>query len=763
MYPIIDNEELFKEILQTGINLFTGSGFSVLPYNGHSLPTGKTLCKEVCSVFNIHDIYEDDLETISSLAPKQAYQKFLRDRFKVDGCNKLYFYINNIKLNSFITTNIDNIPYHIYSNSSSYFLKSSAYYGASKSSTSKIDFIPLHGDVTDINTPLYFGKFDLSLVDEVNKDLFDIMHAKLLESATLFWGYAFHDSGVLKSISRVLGKKSQDFWIQCRPEDKKMITLFKEKGCNIIISETDKLLQWIGNNISHVQKSTHAIHHDLKKYLIPSILAPSIEALPASEYYQKGSTHWYPILTKQAYETSMVNTVYNNALKGKNVIIVGCDFTGKSTLLMQIALKVNSENKLFIKDSISKEEATFILSKLNNSDAWIFCAKNSLYTESFLVLAKAKNIRLVSIFDEYSFETSKHLLSGVEYIKLEMGEIIRREAELIFEHIPSALRKKSFSYKEIDSEKYSMLELILKNVHGVLTRERIAKILLSIKNKDENAIKTIALASYLTQNNSALSTDIIFSFFKLKDYDEVKRIINSVNSVLNRYYVGICPDEADQDYYGLRSKFFAHYAVESFLQNIQLKQIYAEVIKEFIYNVSKVKIYNYQFFKRTAYDGNIFADLFDEEGMNIYNFLYDKYNNPYILQQMALFLGKLNKYEEAFSYINKARGELPNNFSVKNSEAILLFEANKRKKTDLALSKMDEAMSILEDCYTNDKRKVYHAQKYADFALILHKEFKVSKYIEKSISWIKEIMDKKDSLSRKTHTLMHDLSFIVRK
>lgn len=765
MSVLIDKEALFKERMRTGINLFTGSGFSILPFNGLSLPTGDDLCKEVCTKFGISKIYGNDLETISTLAPKESYQSYLRKKFTVDGCNSLYNCINSIKLKSFITTNIDNIAHHIVSNKNKYFLKSIAYYGASKSTNAKLDFIPLHGDVTDINSLLYFGKFDLAVVDDINSELFSEMHVKLLDSPTLFWGYGFHDSGVLKSISKVLRKKAQDFWVQCRPGNEKMIELFRNIGCNVIIADTENLLTWIQGNTPKDDEhhSGDVMARDLNVYSIPTISDPRVESLPASEYYVKGFTHWYPVLVKQAFESSMVNKAYDAALNHKNLIIVGGNFAGKSTLLMQLALKVDSNNKLFIRDAISKEEAAFIVSKINDATAWIFFEKATLDIESFRILSKATNIKVVSISDDYSFESSKHLLAGISYGRLEVGEIERREAELIFEHVPASLRRENFRFKDSENDKYSMLELISKNIYGVFTRERITQILLSIKKENKTAIETIALASYLASNNSALSTDIVFSFFKLKDYSEVQNTIDLASSTLNNYAVDMHTDFMDQDYYILRSKLFSRYADEAFSKNIELKQIYADVIHDFVYNVSTLKIFNYHIFRRSAYDGNLFANLFGENGNDIYNFLYEKFKNPYTLQQWALFLGRIGKHEEAFAYINRARGELPNNFSIKNSEAILQFEANKRKKTDLAISKMSDAMIILENCYKNDKRKVYHAQKYAEFALFFYREYQKDTYIAKAKTWLAEIIDQKDSLSPRTCSLQRELNFIGSK
>lgn len=267
MSIVIDNEALFRERLMKGINLFTGAGFSTLPYNGKSLPTAKELCKEIYKSFQISSIFDDNLELISTIVPQQRYQDFLRKTFTVDGYNELYNYINNINLKSFITTNIDNIPHLLISSCNKYFLKSITYYGASKKSSAELDFLPLHGDVTNINFKLYFGKFELSIVDEVNKELFSEMYLRLLKFPTLFWGYGFHDSGVSRTIAKILNEKSQDFWVQCLPENKEMIELFKHLGCNIIISDTRSLLQWIGNNIPYENNInyTNVMSDELKK------------------------------------------------------------------------------------------------------------------------------------------------------------------------------------------------------------------------------------------------------------------------------------------------------------------------------------------------------------------------------------------------------------------------------------------------------------------------------------------------------------------
>lgn len=107
----IDLENLFAQKIVSGINLFTGAGFSVLPSpSGDKLPTGKEFCEEVITKFNLQDISADKgLSYISEFCPDQEYQDFLRERFTVHSYNPLYDQINKINMRTYVTTNIDNI------------------------------------------------------------------------------------------------------------------------------------------------------------------------------------------------------------------------------------------------------------------------------------------------------------------------------------------------------------------------------------------------------------------------------------------------------------------------------------------------------------------------------------------------------------------------------------------------------------------------------------------------------------------------------
>ena len=333
----IDKIEMFKEALSTGINLFTGAGFSKLPdATGNTLPDASELCGEICHNFSISATYTNDLERLSNivnLRAKTQFQEYLRKKYTVTSYSKLYDVLNLVKINSFITTNIDNIIQCVMDHSTNYSLHSVVEYGAAKKDPSVIPFIPLHGNVKDITSHLYFGKNELANVDSDNRELFDTMHAKLLEAPTLFWGYGFHDNAIERTITRIFEKKRQEIWIQCMPGSDN-IEYFRDLGCYVIEGTTEDLLLWIQKNCnpSTIQVSPTEKYQSIKKYFIPSL--NQIETVSLEDYYTNGYTHWYCILSNYPCEVQCVNLLYESSLTEKNVIAIGIPFSGKTTNMM---------------------------------------------------------------------------------------------------------------------------------------------------------------------------------------------------------------------------------------------------------------------------------------------------------------------------------------------------------------------------------------------------------------------------------------------
>lgn len=71
---------------------------------------------------------------------------------------------------------------------------------------------------------------------------------------------------------------------------------------------------------------------------------------------------------------------------------------------------------------------------------------------------------------------------------------------------------------------------------------------------------------------------------------------------------------------------------------------------------------------------------------------------------------------------------------------------------------MKKAMEILKQCYIDDKRKTYHAQKFAEFAIILHSDYDCDEYLENAQQWLDEIVSEDGFVSRKTQKLREQIA-----
>lgn len=754
----IDNENIFLFALNNGINLFTGAGFSVLESpSGNVLPTAAQLSKELVHRFGVNAKYGNDLEKLSSilkLNSKSEFFSFLREKFTIaaNDYNSLYDALKLINIKSIITTNIDNIIPSIFDTSDEKYLIDINRYGPIKQEQSGIKYIPLHGDVTDLEREFYFGKFELCNVP--NRGNFSMMESELLSSPTLFWGYGFHDGTVSAVISKILENGNQNIWVQLRSEDD--ADFFRDIGCNVIIADTCQLLDYIKEEAKTSNTDTKSF--GLSEKIWKDISIPSInqvEALAIDQFYTNGKTHWYHILSKKVYITSIVNRIINDSFVNKNIIVVGIPLGGKTVILMQVAC--NYKKQVYYVDNLNQAKARMLCnSAIKDGMERIVivdnCADDIL---AYKMLTICDNIRVIGACDEFQYESSKHLLEGIDINKIIIGDIDKNEANRIFESISKNLRNDHFVYKKKDTDKYSILELMSENIKGYLSKDRVKEIMSTISQKDIDTFELILLTTYLSFNKSALNTDVLISYYSLKDVDAIKKKIAKVQSFLSEYDVSLDPDANDQDYFTLRSNLFVNNFHEIARKNYQ--KVYSRVVSKFIEKVPMHRIYKNYVFKRKAFDSDLFMDLFPNNGEDMYLKLYENDKNAYTLQQLALYMARKEQYSQAFSYIDSALQMQPNNFSIKNARAIILFEANKEKYTSDAIDALKEAMDILEQCYNSDKRKIYHAQKYAEFAIFLFQSKKLNDYLKQALLWLKETIDNDQTCSRKTKYLLQEL------
>lgn len=760
----IDNRAIFFEKLETGINLFLGAGFSVLESpQGQKLPVASELCEEICREFAINKAYSNDLEKLSSILKrnnKKQFQDYLRARYHVEAYHPLYDVIEHLDLVSIITTNIDNLIFAIMEKSLRYYVSSVSYYGAIKKDGHAIEYIPLHGDILDIESELYFGKFELCNVDNRNHGLFRMMERALLCKPTLFWGYGFHDGSVSGVIDRVLESGEQEIWIQLLPEDEN-IQFFRDLGCHVIIGDTESLLQEIALGMQKKDGLKLLPKEDefWKKYAMPEM--SQVESLPVRDFYEQGKTNWYYALTKKAYLTKNVETIITLAQSHKNIIVVGIPLSGKTMTLMQVACKIGKPT--FFMDNLNEAEARLVCNNAIQAQREYIVLVDNCSEDmcAYKILAECENIRTIATSEVFMYESSKYLLEKVAFKKLDICEIDYDEAKRFVSHIPSSLRGRTFQYEQNKRGKYAILELIHANVKKVISKNKVLEALKKVKAQNTETFEIILLTTYLVYHKSSLTIDILMDYFSTAEPDLIKHKIKVTQSYLAKMNATLTQDANDENYYALSSSIFSRYNHEVALSNF--KDDYGRVIKKFVYKVPSCYIYRNNVFRKMAYNAELFFDIFSDDGDSVYEKIYRDRSTIDVFQQWALYKVKTRRFFEALAVIDRAIYKYPHNFALKNTRAMILFEGNKDKGTPEAKGYLEEAMAILEVCYQNDKQKVYHAQKYAEFALLFEERYDDNTYIEQAFLWLNNLIAQKDTISWQTEDRYKKLSRIREK
>ena len=748
----IDNESSFRAHLKRGINLFTGAGFSRLPDDcGNKLPDGTELASEIIKKYGLRDL-DEDLGTVADLVPEESLQNYIKERFTVKSCNELYYNINKLNLRSFITTNYDNVPNIIFSRNNRQKLYNAPSKGGQKKPTEGefdkkflIPFIPLHGNVlTDEN--IIVGSLNVALAEEYAQAAFRDAKDHIEECPTLFWGYRLKDSPVYKIISNVVKKKPHNIWILIyEQEDKKTIDKYRKLGCNVILGDTQSLLEWIRDEVQEeIDSELYGNLIDdsyLRHYKVPSKIVESIET---ENFFTMGATSWTQILAGIPFERRIVNKISDSALTS-NVIIIGLPFTGKTTILMQVAKMLPEDNKFFF-DGMTLENIALLIARANGQRVWVFidnCTNLRVLDE----ISMAPNITFIATIGQQIFDSEKQILRFINYASFSVNEIEDKvEAEKIFETVPIKLRKNRtrFLYKDSEEERYSLIELITQNVIGALSRNMIETILRRVHERDHTALEILLLTVYLSSRGSALSTDVLMAYFGLTNLTDIEKTISKVNGLLNdldSHAPSIELDNMDQDYYVLRSRLFLVRAVEvlEYRRPNDLKSSYASVVENFVYSVSPSRVWNYEDFKRREYDSELFFVLFGDKADKLYEYLYAYSRNPFVLQQWALYHRRVGRLKDAFIEIDKVLSMLPRNPSIQNSHAMIMFESSRHDEDIGATDRMIKAMTMMEKLHSEDIRKNYTTTKYAEYSIIFADEKKDCRYVAQAIAWIDEL------------------------
>ena len=744
----IENENTFLAALNSGFNLFVGSGFSTLAADqrGRQLPIGSQLCDELIGFFDMPDSLSlAQIATILNSSRKVEFQSYLKARFTVGEFDPRYQVIERLPIQAIFTTNIDNLLHEIYKNGTTSYLNDLDLRGSTFSDRNAIDLITLHGCVLNDSRDLTFDATDLASAFAREPDRWHYLTQALESAPTLFCGYSLADAGTLNSLhpSSVGGRELSDKWIAVLPgTDEGTLQYFRALKFQIIECDIAELLEYFEAHSRPVaaRRPESSTRELFPEWAIPDI--GSVPVRPIFDYFRGAPPTWYDVYSGQLSTTSHHAKVRDALNSGQHALITGIPGSGKTTLMMQVLKDFPfGGHKLFC-EAPTPEKAKLILNRLEGGSALIGIDNFADDLDGVNVMIDAPNVQVLGCDEIYWLEIVSHRLPRSKIQVIDVTDLSEEDTQTILSHIPSDIRERPSSVRQLKKEQTpSIFEIVESNIRLPTLSERYRQVLNTIGRQDIRLLEFLLVCAYVHSCRTPISVDMLFAFFRgtdisLEQLDAMRERLLGI--VID--YVGDLDDGA-QNYYAPRSTLVS----QAIIRQASPRQL-KSVIARFHNQVSSYRIHRYDVFRRRAFAHGLMRGVFEdwEEGMSFYRDCYSKERSAYILQQGALYLSSKRRYQEAFQMIDESLSvsnrRIP---SIRNSHAVILFEANiGRQETDgIVKQTLQESMEILKECYNYDQRKAYHAQVFADHSLRYDDRFGRSQaqgYLETALSWLKE-------------------------
>lgn len=742
----IEFENSLINAFLTGINLFVGAGFSVLAKdaNGKELPVGKDLAKELALKFNKSSSFSlPQISSILEASSRAEFYSYLEERFSVAEYSPIYESLFRINVRSIYTTNIDNLIIKLYDKNSERFINNQIVNGPSDDKNA-INYVPLHGSVATETSQYIFDVSGLANIYNDAQRVWNSLSREIETRPTVFIGYSFSDSSVIQALTsrQTFQNARKDIWIVLRDEDIQYREFFEAMGFHIINADLESFLHYL-SSITIPQGGGHVDHQRkelLASYQVPRSIYETHVQRPIKEFFAGSTPKWCDILSNQIYKTHYVSEILDVIYSGKHLIIIGAPVSGKTTLLMQAAASLSGVTIKLYFDSISRERAEFIVKLVENDRAIIFI--DNLYDsiEAIGIFEHYQNITLVCAERRHYFGIVSHLFDQNHYKILNVTSLTDVDLQNIFNAIPSSIRADSLKKGDKD-DRYdtdSVFEFVVRNVSLQNIRDRYISALKELEGQDVDLAEFLVLCAYMHSCRIPLSFEMAYDYFDDYDYREFFDLREDASDIIRDYIPLESESYEEMDYYYPRSLYVAEVILNSCSSDL-LKRVLRGVIQR----IPSLHICNYNSFRRYAFDKTIILRAFPnwKEGEEYYEqaFLYDT-KNPYVLQQGALFLAQKQQYDLAFSWIDRAISmTFDKHFSIRNSHAIILFNANIEKSGEGVRDELDRSMSILEKCMKADARKRFHADTYGRQAIRYYNRYgddKAIEYLHQASVWL---------------------------
>lgn len=747
----LDCKNTFLEALHNGINLFVGAGFSIHAKDkfGNKLPTGKQLLSE------LHEHVGGGLNNLPKYCSvmekknRETFINYLTERFKVSSFDDCYLVLNKINIKGVYTTNIDNLIPQIISRNPYRYINEQNVNGDCIDEKG-INYLPLHGYVEYPEQGYIFSVEKIANIYNQAPRIWSYLSNAIEKYPTVFIGYGLEDSGVIEAITseRTFYNAQKNKWIVLYKPSNDDIEYFEGIGFNIIIAETKEFLLEI-DDLYVQDERIKTYHKDKIEELFSANLVPLDNRnqilRPIEEFYRGMPPKWSDILRNVIFKTSHFRSIEDSIFnKHKHTIIIGSPLSGKTTLAMQVACFIQFDGIKLMFNNINKGRAEYIAKLLSNKKALIIIENFTDDIDCLNILKELPNIKIVAIDRSHNFGYISHYINSDDFDIINVTPLSEFDIQGILDTIPDGIKKDATDIKFNYDTDNSFFEFIIRHIKGESINSRYKEFICKLEKEDTDLAEFLVLCAYMHNSRVPLSMEVAYSYFSDYEYDEVICMKQQLSDLLQE-------DDAEElaqnniDGYRPRSSITSDAILKYASSNLL-----ASVMNKLLEKVAYVKICNYRTFRRWAFDKAIVTKAFPkwDEGKAFYQkaFMYDN-RNAYVLQQGALYLSSKRKFQDAFDWIDRAK-ILTNDkqFSIRNSHAIILFDANYEVNSQESMEQLDRSMEILSRCYYDDMRKTFHAKTYADQAIRYFRKYmndKSIEYLEQSKRWLKEELKNK--------------------
>lgn len=703
-------------------------------------------------MFNVKAASLSMISTILQRKAKTEFKAFLTERFSVDSYESFYNNLNLVNVKSYFTTNIDNLISKIVSAENSKRFINDLLVNGENADANRINYLPLHGCVENPENEYVFDVQSLATTFGNNSRIWSYLSNACEKNPTIFLGYSYSDNSVIQALSsyRTFENAQKEKWILLYNPTDDQIEFYEALDFTIIKGEIKEFLELLPNildneELSGKKNEEEEIRDIFKNNLVPLDNRNQVSR-PIIDFFRGQVPIWSDILSNKIYRVSyykqIQDSIYN---QNRQTIVIGAPVSGKTTLAMLLAYNVQFEGVKLMYSGLTLSKVDFILKILGNLKALIFVENFTDNIEAFLKLSQAKNITVVGVDRSQFYSTVSHMLTPQMFDIINVTELSDNDIQGVFNSVPVEIKASSMKTKRKSKDIYaadSIYEFVIRNIKGQNIVERYKKIIHDLEHDDSNLMEFLLLCAYMHKCRVPLSIEVAYSYFSdIYNYQDVLEMKDELEDMLSEFEGSNDLLDSSIEYYYPRTYFIAE-AILKYSSPLLLKKIMSKVID----NVPKYLIYNFKTFRKFAFDSLLTAKAFVDwkDGMDFYKsaYLYDN-ENPYVLQQGALFLSKKKQYQEAFKWIDKAINSTNDKyFSIRNSHAIILFDANyELELNNMVEEQLDRSMEILHKCYHDDSRKIFHAIVYADQAeryFIKANSEKTINYLQQAKKWLKE-------------------------